>query len=286
MLYQIVDDVIECAQGAPPGLLLQFVRVTNQRRNIYRSNQRGIHDNRGIDTGTGDAVVLLHGFASDHRGNWVVPGVVDALVDAGHRVVAPDARGHGRSDKPHEPSAYGTDAAGNDYMVRDVQELLTHLGLTSVDLAGYSMGSLVSTRLVPVEPRVRALVLGGVGSRLGSENRPRNHAAIAEALEAEDPSSIADPTARAFRAFADLSKADRLALAAIQRAPLSMSSSLDQINVPTLVLTGDNDTLVGGPQGLAERIPGATFQIVKGDHLTAVNDPAFATALVSFFDHS
>src|ERR1039458_3796179 len=60
------------------------------------------------------AVILAHGFAADHRINWVVPGVVDALVAAGRRVLAPDARGHGRSAKPHDPAAPAGEATARD----------------------------------------------------------------------------------------------------------------------------------------------------------------------------
>ena len=120
-----------------------------------------------LDAGHGPAVILSHGFAADHRINWVVPGVVDALVEAGRRVVAPDARGHGRSAKPHDPEAYAGDAMG-----RDIQALWDHLGLTQVDVVGYSMGSLVSARLVPLEPRAQSLILGGVGGRMGEVTAP------------------------------------------------------------------------------------------------------------------
>jgi pimeloyl-ACP methyl ester carboxylesterase len=230
-----------------------------------------------LTVGDGPVVLLSHGFAADHRINWVVPGVVDALVASGRRVVAPDARGHGKSDKPHEPEAYGGDAMG-----RDIQALLDHLGIEAVDVVGYSMGSLVSARLVPHEPRARSLILGGVGGRLAGEQRPANALAIADALEADDPSTIESPAARAFRTFADSTGADRLALAAIQRAPLGERAALGDITVPTLVLTGDADTLVGPPAALAERIPGATFTVIRGDHLSAVSDPAFARSIVEF----
>jgi pimeloyl-ACP methyl ester carboxylesterase len=73
-----------------------------------------------------------------------------------------------------------------------------------------------------------------------------------------------------------------LALAAIQRAPLGAPAALDQIAVPTLVLTGDADDLVGPPDGLARRIPGATFKVLKGNHLSAVNNPAFPRSIVEF----
>jgi pimeloyl-ACP methyl ester carboxylesterase len=123
-----------------------------------------------------------------------------------------------------------------------------------------------------------------VGGRLGRDRRPANSSAIADALEADDPRTISDPSARAFRAFADATGADRMALAAIQRAPLGEPAALDRIAVPTMVLTGDADTLVGPPDALAARIPGATAKILAGDHLSAVNDPAFARSIVDFIE--
>jgi pimeloyl-ACP methyl ester carboxylesterase len=230
-----------------------------------------------LDAGRGPAVILSHGFAADHRINWVVPGVVDALVASGRRVVAPDARGHGRSAKPHDPEAYAGDA-----MERDIQTLMDHLELTQVDVVGYSMGSLVSARLVPLEPRARSLILGGVGGRMGQVRRPANRGAIARALEAGDSGAGDDPGARAFRQFAERTGADRLALAAIQRAPVGAPSALGDIAVPTLVLTGDAYALVGTPDALVRKIPGATSQLLRGNHLSAVGDPAFARSIVDF----
>lgn len=226
----------------------------------------------------GPTVLLHHGFAADSVANWVGPGVVRALAVAGRRVVSIDARGHGASDKPHDPKAYEDNA-----MVRDVQALLDHLGITSVDVVGYSMGSFVSASLVPEEPRARSLILGGVGAGLIDGGRTAAMAAIADALEADDPSTIEDASARGFRAFADSTGADRLALAAIQRADRRHEANrLGDIKVPTLVLVGDRDLLVGAPQPLADAIPGARVQIVSGDHLTAVGDPAFPKAIVDF----
>lgn len=227
-------------------------------------------------TGAGSPVVLLHGFAADHRANWVAPGVVDALVAAGRLVVAPDARGHGQSDKPHDPAAYADGA-----MVRDVRALLAHLGFDAVDLVGYSMGSLVSMSVTPTEPRVRALVLGGVGGRAAGR-APMNRARVADALLADDVRGF-DAASRAFRRFAERTGADRRALAALQRARHTEPvADLADISVPTLVVTGDADVLVGPPAALAARIPGARAQVVSGDHLTAVFDPAFRGAIVEF----
>jgi len=230
-----------------------------------------------LDAGSGRPVVLLHGFAADHVANWVQPGVVDALVAAGHRVIAPDARGHGASAKPTDPQRYADDA-----MARDARALLDHTGLDAVDVVGYSMGALVSARLVLVEPRARSVVLGGIGAGLAGERR-LERAGIANALLAEDPASIANPVARAFRAFADRTGADRRALAAIQQAPRPPEPTrVEAIDLPTLVVAGDRDVLVGSPHALADRIPGATARVVSGDHLTAVFDPAFRAVIVEF----
>jgi pimeloyl-ACP methyl ester carboxylesterase len=230
--------------------------------------------------GIGPDVVLLHGFAADHQVNWVGPGVVDALVGAGRRVIALDARGHGQSDKPHDPAAYE-----NDAMVRDARALLDHLGVERVDVVGYSMGALVSTRLVPDEPRARSCVLGGIGGRVrGSRGfSDERRALLADALETDDVAGIADASARGFRAFADSTGADRLALAAIQRAATPIAKTrLDAINVPTMVIAGDKDDLAGSPQALADRIPGAIARVIKGTHLGAVADPAFPASIVEF----
>ncbi len=230
------------------------------------------------DEGAGRPVLLLHGFAADQHANWTQPQVVDALVDAGHRVLAPDARGHGASDKPTDPARYADDA-----MVRDARALLDHVDVDAVDVVGYSMGALVSSRLVLVEPRARSLVLGGFGAGLAGRRPRASRGAIADALLADDPATIADPVARAFRAFAERTGADRQALAAIQRsARPGAPARLDAITVPTLVIAGDRDVGVGSPQDVADRIPGATARVVRGDHLTAVGDPAFRGAIVEF----
>lgn len=230
-----------------------------------------------VDVGVGEPVILLHGFGADHSANWVETGVVDALCAANRRVIAPDARGHGASSKPHEPGAYA-----NDAMVRDVQSLCDHLSLDQVDVVGYSMGSIVAGRLAPREPRVRSLVLGGVGAEWGGEERPLDNVAIVDALETDDPDGITNPLAAAFRRFADHTGADRLALAANQRARLGEITDVGAIAVPTLILAGDADQLAGSPEELARRIPGATFQVLRGNHLSAVRDPRFTESIVRF----
>ena len=233
--------------------------------------------------GTGPAVLLLHGFAADHVLNWARPGVIDALTAAGRRAIATDARGHGASDKPHDPDRYAGDA-----MVRDAQVVLDHLGVEEVDVVGYSMGAMVAARLVPVEPRTRALVLGGVGATVAPPRTGgRAPEAIAAALLADDPSSIENASGKAFRQFADATGADRQALTALSRSSaLRFEVRFDAITVPTLVVVGADDTLIRSPGELADRLPSARLVTVAGDHLGAPYDPAFARAIVDFLDQA
>ena len=231
--------------------------------------------------GSGPVVLLLHGFAADHVLNWARPGVIDALTSAGRRVIATDARGHGASGKPPDPGRY----AGNT-MVRDAQAVLDHLGIEQVDVVGYSMGSMVAARLVPDEPRTRALVLGGVGATvMPPRTGGRAPVAIAAALLADDPASIESVAGKAFREFADFTGADRHALAALSRSDALRSSvRFDAITVPTLVVAGADDTLIRSPTELADRLPSARWVTVAGDHLGAPYDPAFARSIVDFLE--
>ena len=59
-------------------------------------------------------VVLVHGLAASVDIGWRATGVLDRLTGAGLRVVAFDARGHGRSDAPHDPARYGDVRAAAD----------------------------------------------------------------------------------------------------------------------------------------------------------------------------
>lgn len=226
-------------------------------------------------------VLLHHGFVADATVNWVGPGVVAALVEAGRHVVAIDARGHGRSAKPRDPARYGERT-----MARDLRTLVDVLGAPEVDLVGYSMGAVVSLIATVDEPRVRRLAVGGVGAGVvelgGVDTRVIDDEALVAALEADDPTTIADAAAAGFRLFADAVGADRLALAAHARVVHASPIALDRIAVPTLVVAGDADPLAARPEVLAAAIAGARLEVVGGDHFGAVADPRFAALLVEF----
>src|SRR6202167_561664 len=140
-----------------------------------------------LDEGSGEPIVLVHGFASNKEVNWVGPGWVTALTRAGRRVIALDNRGHGASTKLYDPGAYHS-----AIMADDVRALIEHLGLPRADVMGYSMGARNTAFLALAHPeRTRSAVLGGLGLRLvEGVGLPET---IAVALEAPAGSPISDP---------------------------------------------------------------------------------------------
>lgn len=231
--------------------------------------------------GGGTPVVLHHGFIADAAVNWVGPGVVAALAAAGRPVVALDARGHGRSGKPQDPASYG-----EAVMARDLRALLDRLGEPQVDLVGYSMGAVVALIAATQDPRIRRLVVGGVGVAVvelgGVDTRVLGTETLVAALRTDDPGAIDDPRGAEFRALADAIGADREALAAQAAAVHASPIPLARVTVPTLILAGDADPMAARPEVLAAALPDAEVRFVAGDHMTAVGDPAFTAGIVEF----
>ena len=228
-------------------------------------------------------VLLHHGFVADADSNWVATGVVEQMRAAGRQVIAPDARGHGRSEKPHDPERYG-----ESKMARDLATLVEHLGLAQIDLVGYSMGAIVSLLYASEHDKVRRLVVGGVGSGVvecgGVDRRVVSNEAICAALAAEQESELLALAAEAlaFRRLADAPGADRLALLAQAGSIHRGGVELDRIGAPTLLLTGDEDPLALRPETLIKAIPGGRLEVLSGNHISVLGDPRFGPAIVGF----
>jgi pimeloyl-ACP methyl ester carboxylesterase len=229
-------------------------------------------------------VVLVHGFAANRAEMWRRLGWLAALDRRGHRAVALDLRGHGESDKPHDPAVYDQDALAGDILA-----LIDHLDLRRPHLVGYSMGAHLSLAVGLAAPgRVDKLVLGGVGGRmLGREPAQEGAMTMAQALTTDDPGSITEPILRGFRQFAENQGDDRLALAAfsqgrrVRRTPEDLAG----LAVPTLVVAGSRDELAGDPQDLADAIPGAKAVTVPAcDHFSAIPHALFKAAVFDFLE--
>ena len=232
-----------------------------------------------LDRGAGEPILLIHGFASTHHVNWVAPGWVKTLVDAGYRVIALDNRGHGASTKSYEPADY---TPGK--MAGDAAALLDHLGIERAHVMGYSMGARIAAFLALEEPpRVATLIFGGLGS--GMVDGVGDWDPIADALIADDPATITHPRGRTFRAFADQTKSDRRALAACiatSREELS-EADMQRITQPTLVAVGTKDDIGGSAEILAGMMPNAeAFDIEGRDHMLAVGDKSYKARVLEF----
>jgi pimeloyl-ACP methyl ester carboxylesterase len=232
-----------------------------------------------LDEGDGEPIVLVHGFASNAAVNWVQPGWLKFLKDAGRRVIALDNRGHGASTKLYDPAAYHSAV-----MAGDVAALLDHLDLAGADVMGYSMGARITAFLALTHPRrLRSAILGGLGSGLIHGVGPPQD--VAEALEAPALAAVSDPRGRMFRAFAEQTKSDLRALAACMRGSSQTLAEAEvaAIRVPTLVALGSKDVVGGSAAELARLLPaGEALEIPGRDHMTAVGDKVFKQGVLTF----
>jgi pimeloyl-ACP methyl ester carboxylesterase len=230
-----------------------------------------------------ETVLLVHGFASSVAVNWVNPGWIKTLNEAGYRVVAFDHRGHGKSTKSHDPADY-TPAA----MADDAAALLDHLGIEKAHVFGYSMGARVSAFMALNHPeRVATLIFGGLG--IGMVEGVGEWNIVADALLAEDPSTIEHPRGKMFRAFADQTRSDRKALAACIETSRELLPEADiaRIAQPTLIGVGTRDEIAGSAAELAALMPNAqAFEIERRDHMQSVGDRTFKARVLEFLkDH-
>ena len=229
--------------------------------------------------GSGDPILLIHGFASNHAVNWVNTLWVRTLSQAGYRVIALDNRGHGESEKLYDPALYSSEA-----MAGDAVRLLDHLGIARADVMGYSMGGRITAHLaLDHRDRLRSALIGGLGMHL-VEGRGLP-SGIAEALEAPPGTPAPNPTAAAFRTFAEQTRSDLRALAACMRGSRQTLSrgEIAQIELPVLVTVGTLDTVAGSGPQLAALMPNArAIEIPGRDHSTAVGAREHREGVLAF----
>jgi pimeloyl-ACP methyl ester carboxylesterase len=226
------------------------------------------------EQGQGIPVVLLHGLTATHR--YVVMGS-RSLDRSGHRVVAYDARGHGRSSPAPSPGAYTYDDLGADLVA-----VLDQSGLERVVLAGSSMGAHTALWLALRHPeRVGGLVVITPGYDPATNDDPARLArwdALAAGLrqggvegfvraygEPRVPERLRETVLRVIRQRLELHEHPEAvadALNAVPRSrPFASLGELGRVAVPTTVVASNDEADPGHPQALAEAyaaaIPGA-----------------------------
>jgi pimeloyl-ACP methyl ester carboxylesterase len=224
----------------------------------YAENQ-GVRIHYEIE-GEGPPLVLQHGFTS-HLESWRTNGYVDALRQE-YQLVLVDARGHGASDKPHDPAAYAPALRAGD-----MAAVLDDLGVKSACFWGYSMGGRIGFAVTKYAPeRLLALVVGG----MHAFERRLPAASLLDGTDAEAFAAAlitrwgGKPEILAPKRRKELFANDFQALAAAQQDEPSLEDVLPTIKVPCLVYAGDRDTYYEGAEKSLRAIPGGRFVALRG----------------------
>jgi len=213
--------------------------------------------------GDGPPLVLQHGLTSSLQ-NWYAYGFVEEHQKE-YRVIMVDARGHGRSGKPHDPKGYGL-----KLRVNDVLAVMDDLGVSKAHYMGYSMGGRIGFGLVMhALDRFHSLVLGGMGADTANTDTPpqdridllrQGMAAYVANAEANEGPMEAGRKER-------LLENDPEALIAATLAPRGtdgVGELLPGLDLPCLLYCGDADGFFPGSKASAQAIPGAVFVSLPG----------------------
>lgn len=224
--------------------------------------------------GTGDAVVLIHGFLTDGK-SWKQTALYIDLINAGYKVILMDLRGNGKSDKPHQPELYE-----NDIEAKDIMGIVSELGVKEYTAIGYSRGSILTSRLLVLDKRVTHSVIGGMGLDFTNPNWPRR-IMFYEALAGKPVKGL-----EGFVRYVKDSGFDQQAQAYLQKSqPSTSKKTLSEIKKPVLVISGTEDTDNGSAKDLAAAFPNATYIAVPGDHGSVMRMPEFSAAVIHFLKH-
>jgi pimeloyl-ACP methyl ester carboxylesterase len=248
---------------------------------------------RYVVEGKGEPVLLIHGFIINLEANWKQPGIIKGL-SKDYQVIALDNRGHGKSDKPHDPKKYGLE------MAEDAVRLLDHLQIKKVHIVGYSMGAVITAKLLATHPdRFLSATLGGHGGlREGADISFYDK--LADSLEQGKglglmitrltPPGQPPPTDEQIKTINAMLLAtnDPKALAAVVRGFKDLAVSWDKLEanqVPTRALIGEQDPLKKGVDELKGKMANLTITVIKeADHRTAFGKPEFIETLQKFLE--
>jgi len=208
--------------------------------------------------------------------NWIKFGHAALIARRGFRVIMPDLRAHGLSERPHQPEAYP-----RGVLARDLRELVAHLGLVEFDLGGFSLGARTTVEGVGEGLRPRRAILGGAGLE-GLRQWERRKNFFLEAIELFDRVPRGDPHWLSIQ-FMKSQKIDRVAAALLLESFAdAFMDWLKAFTMPTLVVCGSEDDDNGSAEELAAALPNAAFQQVPGTHMSSVTQPELGRAIADF----
>lgn len=254
------------------------------------------------EAGSGRPLVFVHEYAGDYR-SWE-PQM--RFFSRYYRCIASNARGYPPSDVPQDPEKYSQALARDD-----IRSILDHLGIDKAHVCGLSMGGFATLHFgISYAKRALSLVVGGCGYGAEPAKREQFRAetnAAAEQIEKQGMPEVAKryslgPTRvqfqnknpRGWREFADqLAEHSTLGSALTMRGVQArrpslweLSDAMKAIEIPTLILTGDEDDPCLEPALLMKRnIPNSGLVVLpRAGHTINIEDPEpFNRALFEFF---
>ncbi|OCI91948.1 alpha/beta hydrolase [Rhizobium sp. AC27/96] len=222
--------------------------------------------------GTGTPVILLHG-GLGNSGNWGYQ--VPALIDAGHRVIVIDSRGHGRSTRDARPYSY-------ELMASDVLAVMDRLGIAKAAIAGWSDGACTGMILGRTHPERISGVFFFACNMDPSGTKEFVLTPIVERCFSRHTKDYAalSATPDAFDAFVQ-------AVSLMQQTePNYTTDDLADISVPVAIVHSEHDEFIKREHAdyLARHIPGAELVLLPGvSHFAPLQRPAqFNAALFAF----
>jgi len=250
--------------------------------------------------GAGEPIVLIHGWQSDST-MWGrdAKGNTKLTAPEGFRAIALDCRGHGKSGKPHDVKAYGSE------MVKDVARLLDHLKIEKAHIVGYSMGAFIAGKFAAMYPkRVFSIVYGGQAPWIvgAPETGSKEVEVFAEAVNTgaglgayileTTPENKPKPTKEQADALAKFLFANKdvkaLAAAGLSFDQLAVTQeALRKCEAQTLFIHGSNES--AGVKTKIEHarkvLPKSEHVVVPNtDHITTLMHPDFGKQIVFFLN--
>jgi pimeloyl-ACP methyl ester carboxylesterase len=225
--------------------------------------------------GNGPPLVMHHGFARSLE-DWKNYGYVERLKNE-YTLIIIDARGHGKSDKPHRPEAYTMDERAGD-----VTSVLDTLQIEKTNFFGYSYGGRVAYELGKCLPeRIVSLIIGSCGAgTLSSKYINRNIKQLQDNSEDIPPTSPAKSTTLPDQRLNDIN-----ALVAILKQPwIDLQKDLSEMKMPVLLFGGETDYALPGMLEAVKLLPNVTFMSLPGlNHIDVIRQSDLIIPLVKNF---
>lgn len=228
------------------------------------------------EIGEGRPVILLHGLFSSAQVNWIKFGHARTLAERGFRVIMPDFRVHGQSAAPRDAAAYP-----HDILALDVRAIIAALGLSDFDLGGFSLGARTAALLLTQGLKARRAIFAGMGLE-GLSGWARRRDFFLSVIAHRDEIKHGDPRWLSLQFMKTMKIDPEAATLLLGTFGDVEPEALSAVDMPVLVVCGDEDRDNGSPDALVAALPDARMVEIPGTHMGSVTSPALGQAMADF----